>query len=583
MMRPRKRLICLVMAGLFNCSAYADGWPDALPDNAATQQGTPTSIYVLANDVGNDLTLKSVNDWTVEGGRAVIDVARQSITYTPKNGFTGNDSFWYVFEDNQGRTNAAKVTVFVSAEDDINERPAEWPVAIADRVDVKTADPVRIAVLENDIGRQLTLKSANEYSANGGKVRISGDSQTVTYESLRPMSEWPYTDEFWYVFTDGWGRTNAAKVTLRLDYSIAPEAWPDANPDTQSTLKNTPVTINVLANDVGEGLSLKSVNESTVQWGRVEVKGDALIYTPRYNFTGEDEFWYVFEDAWGRTNSNKVSVTVSNAFSTVRVPLNDTGMTACGNYTGTESSDRFNRLNASSNSLGCEAATDTNGTAIPGNQDATMGRDVTHNDSSDGLAGFSFTKLDANGNPLGASASAWSCVKDNVTGLIWEAKRGGGNTASLSALHNSGDTYVWYTTDPALDGGVTVVPESSTDDYCVGSATDGSTTHCTTGSFVNRVNSAGLCGITSWRMPSPTELSSLVNFDSRSTLIDRQYFPGTQSDFYATNSIVQGDGTTEPLHTGVDFSLNLFLYPFYATPLGFPMHVRLVSSEQLGE
>ena len=37
-------------------------------------------------------------------------------------------------------------------------------------------------------------------------------------------------------------------------------------------------------------------------------------------------------------------------------------------------------------------------------QDAQDGRDKTHDDDSDGHAGFSFTKLDANGNALAASA-----------------------------------------------------------------------------------------------------------------------------------------------------------------------------------
>jgi len=35
---------------------------------------------------------------------------------------------------------------------------------------------------------------------------------------------------------------------------------------------------------------------------------------------------------------------------------------------------------------------------------------------------MSYTKLDSSGNPLPDSAAAWSMVKDNVTGLIWEMK-----------------------------------------------------------------------------------------------------------------------------------------------------------------
>lgn len=59
--------------------------------------------------------------------------------------------------------------------------------------------------------------------------------------------------------------------------------------------------------------------------------------------------------------------------------LNDTGITACGNE--------------AQNGLPCPLATH------PG-QDGDYGRDATANDDRDGHAGFSFTKLDANGKPL---------------------------------------------------------------------------------------------------------------------------------------------------------------------------------------
>lgn len=69
------------------------------------------------------------------------------------------------------------------------------------------------------------------------------------------------------------------------------------------------------------------------------------------------------------------------------------------------------------------------------------GLSVNNNDDSDGHAGFSFTKLDANGNELLANATDWSCVKDNVTGLIWEVKQGGNGTVGDEGLHDADDTY----------------------------------------------------------------------------------------------------------------------------------------------
>lgn len=291
---------------------------------------------------------------------------------------------------------------------------------------------------DDDVGLRVT--SVNAYSSNGGMVKINDDQQSLSYKSLKPPSEWPYTDTFWYVLTDNWGRTNSAKVTLTVDYSAPPEAWPQANLDGESTFVNTPVVVNVLANDVGEGLSLKSVNESSTKWG-------------------SDEFWYVFEDAWGRTNSSKVTVDVSRNLSVARIPLNDTGLTTCGDYTGKQFSHEANHNNA----LGdCTAATDSDGDNIPTGQDATLGRDATSPDYSDGEAGFSFTKLDASGNNLPATAASWSCVKDNHTGLIWESKQGLGQGVGSAGLHSADDKYFWYSTDPSINGGIEQVTVGST-------------------------------------------------------------------------------------------------------------------------
>ena len=80
-------------------------------------------------------------------------------------------------------------------------------------------------------------------------------------------------------------------------------------------------------------------------------------------------------------------------------------------------------------------------------QDASHGRDATQDNDADGHAGFSFTKLDANGKALAASAATWSCVRDNVTGLIWEAKTDDGG------LRDKDWTYTWYNPDPATNGG----------------------------------------------------------------------------------------------------------------------------------
>ena len=147
-------------------------------------------------------------------------------------------------------------------------------------------------------------------------------------------------------------------------------------------------------------------------------------------------------------------------------------------------------------------------------QDAQDGRDATHNDDSDGHAGFSFTKLDANGNPLPSTATHWSCVRDNVTGLVWEVKTDDGG------LRDKDWTYSWYNPDSATNGGSVGYADYGNNCY--------DASRCDTHKFVADVNAQGLCGARDWRLPGVRELLSIVANDRVGPAIDTRYFPNTQ-------------------------------------------------------
>lgn len=146
-------------------------------------------------------------------------------------------------------------------------------------------------------------------------------------------------------------------------------------------------------------------------------------------------------------------------------------------------------------------------------QDCHYGRDVTHNDNSDGYAGFSFTKVDANGAGLPADAdyavTPWSCVKDNVTGLMWEVK----TNNEPPDYRDKDDTYVW--------GGTTLANGN-----CPGPKPRLS--HCNSDAYNERVVSKQLCSYLDWRMPTAEELFGLVNLNGDSPAIDSEFFPNTQ-------------------------------------------------------
>ncbi|MBV5311625.1 DUF1566 domain-containing protein, partial [Chromatium okenii] len=158
--------------------------------------------------------------------------------------------------------------------------------------------------------------------------------------------------------------------------------------------------------------------------------------------------------------------------------LNDTGITTCSN--------------ATQNGLPCPVA------GFPG-QDAEFGTN-----------GFDFTKLDAAGNDLPATATNHVCVRDNVTGLIWEVKTDDGG------LRDQNHTYTWY--------------DSNSTDSNKGTVSGGTcykTGRCDTDKFVQDVNSAGLCGFNNWRMPKIKELYGIMRWDDivDDNYIDANYFP----------------------------------------------------------
>ena len=187
----------------------------------------------------------------------------------------------------------------------------------------------------------------------------------------------------------------------------------------------------------------------------------------------------------------------NNGFEDPKVSLNDTGITWAGEY-------------PSGNNIDCTSTT------ITSPQDCNQGRDATHNDDTDGHAGFSFTKLDANGIPLvdqsmDYATTKWSCVRDNVTGLVWEVK----TTDNINPLiHGSVNVYGW--------GGVTHegsgfgVYLSDWNVMIIGSGP------------IPGSNAGAFCGFTSgWRVPTAQELMSIVDNSRTFPAIDTNYFPNT--------------------------------------------------------
>ncbi len=179
------------------------------------------------------------------------------------------------------------------------------------------------------------------------------------------------------------------------------------------------------------------------------------------------------------------------AVPTAPINLNDTGIQYCSD--------------TQSSRVDCGLA------AYPG-QDAEFGRDVLNDSDADGKGGFSFSKLDAQGEVLDVSAQEWSCVKDNTTGLVWENKTADGG------VHDYGKLFSHFC--PSYDP----MGKYGASDDAQG--------------FVDEVNRQGWCGAHDWRLPTAQELQSIVDYgiDYPGPVIDEHFFSNTKNTHFWTGT-----------------------------------------------
>jgi len=223
----------------------------------------------------------------------------------------------------------------------------------------------------------------------------------------------------------------------------------------------------------------------------------------------------------------------------VAAPLNDTGQQQCWDGMAMTT---------------CTEATTGDSATFPG-QDGRYGRDAAATagvltKTGAGAAGFDFTKLDVNGSPLAdqtqawshdvggfdngteAAGTAWTCVEDNVTGLVWSVK----TNKAVSDLRDKDWTYTWYDSDPTRNAGNAGTPDPGAGG---GSNNCLDTARCDTEKYIADVNAQNICGETTddWRLPTRDELKSIVHYGAAAApYIDGALFPNTLNSVYWSSS-----------------------------------------------
>ncbi len=485
--------------------------PTAQNASASTVQDTAVDIALIGSDVEGD-SLTYVPSKSKKGGTVVVK-SGNTVTYTPKKSYLGADSFTFTAKDNnKGVSKAATVSITVAA------KPQNLLPTANAGVD-QTLNEKTLVTLDGSGSKDSdgTIATYAWKQTAGTTVALTG-ATTAKPTFTAPDVAADTTLTFELTVTDNKGAV--AKDTVNIAVKNIANLSPTANAGVDQTLnEKTLVTLD------GSGSKDSDGTLATYAWKQTAGTTVALTgaTTAKPTFTAPDvaadttlTFELTVTDNKGAIAKDTVSILVKAEGILVKPTptgrLNDTGMTNCFG-------DSINITCPHIGYLG---------------QDAEYGRDAIQatNNDYDGYAGFSYTKIDRNGYALPANATQWACVKDNVTGLIWEVKQGIPNdTIGDTGLHDPDDRYTWYNPNKTTNGGsngyLYQQPRGDTpSNICFRSSIEYPIDYCNTNAYVNRVNLSSWCGASDWRMPTENELYSIVDLGkNKEYQIDSRYFP----------------------------------------------------------
>ena len=188
-----------------------------------------------------------------------------------------------------------------------------------------------------DQGNDILIGGAGADTLHGGDGRdlflgvtpgdvIDGGEGGDDFDTLDLRDSGPLTVSFdsdnpengTITFLDAEGAATGTARFINIEHVILPEenTAPVANPDAATTDEDTPVIIDVLANDSDPDGDPLTVTAASAEHGTVAINPDGtLTYTPDPDYNGPDQIAYTVADGQGGSSSSTVAVMVA--------PVND--------------------------------------------------------------------------------------------------------------------------------------------------------------------------------------------------------------------------------------------------------------------
>lgn len=293
----RSHLIQAVLAIGVSCVIISSGFTSAYADDAAQDDpnvvpfakadsftvGTDqtSTLDVLANDAGADLSIVSIETEPIRGTAEIVD---GTIVYTSSHGFTGYDFLQYQIQGTDGSNLETSVgDVWISIDGDLVVRDSLGFYVGLDQWIVKNIDglpPFTVSNLSQPAHGTAVLLNQLE-----SVTFMPDEGFTVTYT---PADGYSGLDTFTYQVKDASGQTATGTEVMFVNCDFPQQG-------AFTVTSGTATTLDVLASagdpSVFTDLTLYGV-ESTPEHGTAVVEGDKVVYTPNDGYVGSDSFLY---------------------------------------------------------------------------------------------------------------------------------------------------------------------------------------------------------------------------------------------------------------------------------------------------
>jgi gliding motility-associated-like protein len=329
--RSTTDLTCISAATSVTIAPVPNCIPVATNDVASTNEDTPVTFNLTANDTDNDGTIDANTvdlnpstpgiQTTFTNTQGTWSVTAGVMTFTPAAQFNGAASITYTVNDNSGATsNVANITVNVVPVNDA-------PIANNDSASTTEDTPVSLNVTNNDsdLDGTIDVNTVDLDPTTGGIQNTFVNAQgtwsvTGGIVTFTPNANFIGSAAIDYTVNDNGGSVSNI-ATINVNVTAVNDA-PIANNDLATTNEDTPVTFNITANDTDIDGTINSnsvdlnpaaagtqIDVTTAQGTWVVTAGN-LTFTPAANFNGSASINYTVKDNSGLI-SNVALITVT--------------------------------------------------------------------------------------------------------------------------------------------------------------------------------------------------------------------------------------------------------------------------------